>query len=130
MYSRSSGREVRIPHNYSGNAFNPRSSTPVEDLTRKRTPQSRTENRAMELPPASVAQKEEPLFPDGQECETAETEHNSRIAEAKHSKPSIQSPIGDLGTEEILLIAIALIIFQSGKDTELALILLALLFVG
>lgn len=47
------------------------------------------------------------------------------------NKPfSLLSPIGDLGTEEILLIALALIIFQSGKEPELALILLALLFIN
>ena len=47
------------------------------------------------------------------------------------SKPfSILSPIGALGTEELLLIALALIIFQSGNEPELALILLALLFIN
>ena len=43
---------------------------------------------------------------------------------------SIFSPIGALGTEELLLIALALIIFQSGKEPELALLLLALLFIN
>ena len=47
----------------------------------------------------------------------------------KKSGSSLLSPIGALGTEEILLIALALIIFQNGKDPDLALILLALLFI-
>lgn len=58
-------------------------------------------------------------------------EKNERNEKDQDKKPfSILSPIGALGTEELLLIALALIIFQSGKEPELALLLLALLFIN
>ena len=117
MYSRSSGRDLRVPHNYGGNAFGIRGSTPVEDLTRRRPPSPTLEASAEEYDPRDTA-KEENKEPQ------AITEGKSR---QKASPPL--SPIGELGTEELLLIALALIIFQSGKEPQLALILLALLFV-
>ena len=58
-------------------------------------------------------------------------EKNEKNEGDNDKKPfSILSPIGALGTEELLLIALALIIFQSGKEPELALLLLALLFIN
>ena len=55
---------------------------------------------------------------------------NHEETEHKEKKAPILSPFGELGTEELLLIALALIVFGSGKEPDLALILLALLFIN
>ena len=118
MYSRSSARDPRIPHNYGGNAFGIRGSTPVEDLTRKRPSSPQPEHQHIEeydgrevLPPSQGSRP------------------SAKSTEGEKATASFTSPIGELGTEELLLIALALIIFQSGKESQLSLILLALLFV-
>lgn len=117
MYSRSSGRDLRVPHNYGGNAFGIRGSTPVEDLTRRRPPSPPLEASAEEY-----GGRETPV------AESDSAQHEPHRQEAKKELPTL-SPIGEIGAEELLLIALALIIFQSGKEPQLALILLALLFV-
>ena len=116
MYSRSSGRDLRVPHNYGGSAFGIRGSTPVEDLTRRRPPYPTLEASAEEY--------------DGRETQGAEAARPQQTADVKSEKhlPTF-SPIGEIGAEELLLIALALLIFQNGKEPQLALILLALLFV-
>ncbi len=45
-------------------------------------------------------------------------------------KTSLFPSLSSIGTEELLLIAIALMVFQGGKEPDLALILLALLFIN
>ena len=76
-------------------------------------------------------------FSEDDECEERGTSRHDvepcdQCSEKKEDKKpfSLLSPIGALGTEEILLIALAHIIFQSNKEPELALILLALLFIN
>ena len=117
MYSRSSGRDLRVPHNYGGNAFGIRGSTPVEDLTRRRP----------SAPPLEASAEEYDLRDTPRGVAGAQPSATAEKSEQK-SAP-VLAPIGELGTEELLLIALALIIFQSGKEPQLALILLALLFV-
>ncbi len=118
MYSRPQNKDFRVPHNYSGNIFNTRQmpSTPVEDLTHKR-PQ----------PPPYQEQpsSEENTYENTDACDTTQ-----EVATAAPKNNSLFSPFGSLGTEELLLIALALIVFQGGKEPELALILLALLFIN
>ncbi len=109
MYSRPPRQDLRVPHNYSGSIFDsrPTPATPVEDLTTKHRPA--------------------PIQPPEQECAAESTAEE--ICEKKADAP-ILSAFGDLGSEELLLIALALIIFQGGKDPQLGLILLALLFIN
>ncbi len=118
MYSRPQNKDFRVPHNYSGNIFNTRQmpSTPVEDLTHKR-PQ----------PPPYQEQltSDEHTYEDTDACNTTQN-----AAAAAQKNTSLLAPLGSLGTEELLLIALALIVFQGGKEPELALILLALLFIN
>ncbi len=140
MYSRQGdGRgEIALPPNYSGNAFRQRRAN--VHLTPERRPQSpsygkdRREAREREQLPSQPQQR----FDEAQGIPLEETQINEKAAKESEEKTaevsalpqSLLSPLGSLGTEEILLLALALIIFQSGKDPELALILLALLFVN
>ena len=148
MYSRQSNRDFRIPVNYGGSVFDRKSasmSTPVEDLTVKR--HTERASRIYPLPPQEYASPEPECeqAPENEECceccECSECERrceekddreqsDKREIAAQSKKGSLLSPIGELGTEEILLIALALIIFQGGNDPELSLILLALLFIS
>ena len=128
MYSRPSSRDFRVPTNYGGSAFRDNTPTQAEDLTRRH--QSRVEDtpesERCENCPKVNAEKEEME-------EMGATEQKDRAdapKKAEGAENSLFSPLGALGSEEILLIALALIIFQSGKEPELALILLALLFIN
>ncbi len=133
MYSRPQRQDPRVPYNYGGSIFGSRAepSTPVEDLTRRRPTHEQKHK------PAPEAIYEEPAdgYPEPflQNVEASNEEDEApQQKEAAASTPtsSIFSPIGALGTEELLLIALALIVFQGGKEPELALILLALLFIN
>ena len=135
MYSRQSRRELHIQPNYGGSVFDRKSaalSTPVEDLTLHR--QSEHPPRTYSIPQNDYEQyeQEEEAHQDCAccECEHTPTKKCEKEADEKKKSAPLLSPIGELGTEEILLIAIALIIFQSGNDPELSLILLALLFIN
>ncbi len=129
MYSRSHNRDMRVPPNYGGSMFNAQQNapTPVQDMTRKSPP-----------PPASVPLPP-PDYPPYIEKELAEEIPEQAEGHAEETVPvsahsrdngSLLSPFGSLGSEELLLLALALIIFQGGKEPDLALILLALLFIS
>lgn len=135
MYSRPPNRDIRIPHNYGGSIFERNTSTPVQDLTRRRpSPQTPQAPPLTDFPPTpsqeetlqSALDNSEQSYDNNEDNAPTEQENSSSN---KKSGSSLLSPIGALGTEEILLIALALIIFQNGKDPDLALILLALLFI-
>lgn len=125
MYSRSH-RDVRIPPNYGGSMFSAarREHTPVEDLTRKPFVPA----PIREEDPIVLDEVEEILDQNGEECEKEEA--SAPVIAPSRGKHSLLSPLGNLGSEELLLIALALIIFQGGKEPDLALILLALLFIN
>lgn len=130
MYSRASDRPsdgIRIPQNYSGSIFRQQRNPPTAAM------------RADEENEPSYAEtaEQEPFAPPygkEQNTETVDARAPNVLAEADTSRgeaeASLLSPLGSLGTEELLLIALALIIFQSGKEPQLALILLALLFIN
>ena len=118
MYSRSSAKNLRVPHNYGGSTFSSHGTTPVEDLTRKRPPS----------PHVAEYQAHFEDIPKNSEKQDSISLPEDCPQPKSHATP-VLSPLGELGTEELLLIALALIIFQSGKEPQLALILLALLFV-
>lgn len=124
MYSRQHNREMRLPPNYGGSRFSPgkRELTPVQDLTKKAPVQPVRE----EIP---VYETEEPQSAEEILEETCEEEAQDSVAVVPKEKRSVLSPLGNLGTEELLLLALALIIFQGGKEPDLALILIALLFI-
>lgn len=124
MYSRPPNRDSRIPPNYGGSMFSRNNTvTPVENLTHKRITPPQTHE-----PPTDVVEEdiyETPIHTEEQ------TEGSSvEVCSTAEEKRSLLSPLGHLGTEELLLLALALIIFQDGKEPELALILLALLFIN
>ena len=136
MYSRQD-RSIRVPHNYGGSIFSgEQPPTPVEDRTRKspsvppRT-QHRQEYKEREEQYEQMECKDQAEQTECAECahecaHECECEHNGKPEACQ--KPPIHSLLAELGTEEILLIALALIVFGNGKEPELALILLALLF--
>ena len=126
MYLRSN-RDMRIPRNYSGNAFSDRTSipTPAKDMTRPKTHYAAPEKPSdvIEVPPSGA-----PYEQSTEEC--SECDKGAPTSTPVQKSSPVLSPFGELGSEELLLIALALIIFQNGKDPDLALILLALLFVS
>lgn len=134
MYSRPPNRDIRIPLNYGGSIFERNTSTPVQDLTRRRpSPQTPQAPPLTDFSPTPSQEETLQSALDNSEQsydneDNAPTEQENSSSNKK-SGSSLLSPIGALGTEEILLIALALIIFQNGKDPDLALILLALLFI-
>ncbi len=117
MYSRPQNKDFRVPHNYSGSIFGSRQapSTPIEDLTHRRT-----------APPSEQVREQIGECP----CDDRECCSPQEAASEVPKSTSLFSPFGALGSEELLLIALALIVFQGGKEPELALILLALLFIA
>ncbi len=123
MYSRPQRQDLRVPHNYSGSIFDSRSTTPtpVEDLTHRR-------------PPSEVQENDTEKQPIEEKLGYALPEKNEGEASHRDTSPDKPAPLlsafGSLGSEEILLIILALIVFQGGKDPELGLILLALLFIN
>ena len=128
MYSRQD-RDIRVPHNYGGSIFGGRGQppTPVEDRTRKRPPapphtEPEYRNESSDGYGEAVERSTEQICDDCTECTQCHEAHENS------SKPLPRSPLADIGTEEILIIALALIVFGNGKEPELALILLALLF--
>ncbi len=124
MYSRQHNRDMRLPPNYGGSRFSSakRELTPVQDLTKKTPVQPIRED----IP---VYETEEPQSTEEILEETCEEEARDAVAVVAKEKRAVLSPLGNLGTEELLLLALALIIFQGGKEPDLALILLALLFI-
>lgn len=133
MYSRQNdrSRDMRIPRNYSGNVI---FSAPTEDIPTK---QHAPKDQAIRRRQGAVAEAPELIaeapreFSDTHEPSDATQESATPEKSGLDSAPaSLLSPIGALGTEELLIIALALIIFQGGKEPELALLLLALLFIN
>ena len=166
MYSRPNDarhRDMRIPPNYGGNAFNRRETTPpavsekmfsdrdegIKVTSNRRPPSTRpptyqqpsvkngyTEEDIAELDNAGDDSTSDDICPvcewngDRTEKEERHEQEEKKCAETTKKPISILSPLNNLGTEELLLIALALIVFQGGKDPDLALILLALLFIN
>ena len=140
MYSRQNdrNRDLRIPRNYSGNVIfsDPTSDDPIKQHTPRDVPMRKRYADNTEKPRSFAEQEEnineinEKTTPDN-EIEFVTADDAESETEPQKSKPaSLLSPIGALGSEELLLIALALIIFQGGKEPEVALLLLALLFIN
>ena len=142
MYSRQNdrNRDLRIPRNYSGNVIF--ASQTAEDTIKqhvaKELPVRKKYTDAAEKPRAYVVEQdasadesEQIRESDEREIEFVAPTDDESVKESQETKAtSLRSPIGALGSEELLLIALALIIFQGGKEPEIALLLLALLFIN
>ena len=138
MYSQSyfpQGKEISLPDNYDGTAFSD------DNFQNERTPK------------IEARQNEIKFSPKDEECESPsdalEAENEECIARTKESRGGLfgidlkgmfSSLFGgnrfssivpkDFGTEEILIIGIALfLLFSSERDIECALLLLALIFI-
>ena len=124
MYSRQHSRDMRLPPNYGGSRFSSakKELTPVQDLTKK-TPVRMSYEETL------LYEEEGDHTPVEFEEEPCEKDAPEAVAVVSKEKRSLLSPLGNLGTEELLLLALALIIFQGGKEPDLALILIALLFI-
>ena len=141
MYSRQNdrSRDLRIPRNYSGNVIfsDPTNDDPIKQHTpkdlpiRKRYAESAERQNAYTEQDAASIEPEQATGADVREIEFVEPTEDGAPQERTEAKAaSLLSPIGALGSEELLLIALALIIFQGGKEPEIALLLLALLFIN
>ena len=140
MYSRPTNRakELRIPLNYGGSAFlrTPPYPTPSSDPPPKEHIGKQYDLKASKkpAPPDNAPTIDERVaaatcLDERKNCER----ENEAVKEAEGTQKSASSlfpSTTSISTEDILLIALALIIFQGGKDIELALILLALLFIS
>ena len=132
MYSRPQSRDIRVPINYGGSIFGAEHSTPVKDYTKKRYAPPHVIKYAQQAATQDIEEQNEVDVEAEEKQAFAEQPHIQSASPSRelHETKSIFSPVGALGTEEILLIALALIIFQSGNDPEISLILLALLFIN
>ena len=141
--------EVKIPENYSGNAFS-RGSQYSEMPPPIRTQPTRHESLRADIPPDElrelpISEKEEPIFE--QKETTEEITQNgaeptrqvgSSIFSSLLPKTDISShfPFGHgIGSEELLILAVMLLVFLSGNergelDSEFLLLLGLLLFAG
>ena len=121
------GEGIRIPDNYSGNAFHGDSLTPappVEPITEDTAP---TEQGGPDEPPRAVPE----VLP--------EKEIKEHVPVMKKSSPfsSLLPPkipgtreglLGDVGIEELVIIGILILLSQSETDDDILLLLVLLLF--
>ena len=105
-----------------------RDMTPVKDLTRRSSPHAPVREEAPIVAEETVPEPQESPY---ESVENESTQEEAlQVSSHVKEKSSLLSPLGNLGSEELLLLALALIIFQGGKEPDLALILLALLFIN
>ena len=141
VYSRQreGANAVTPPPNYSGNAFRARRASVVlppekQNATHKYSSERRADKNDEPLLGFPIPHAHEPPISDKPISEPCDTTVQPLPPSEPTPPPvnlpnSLLSPLGSLGTEEMLLICLALIVFQSGDAPDLALILLALLFV-
>lgn len=140
MYSRPNrSKDLRVPLNYGGSAFMRTPSFPsaAEDPPPKEHIGRQYDTRSQKkLPPQmentdiEEIEKNEDIVPHKDTCEHCEQCKDMKYEVPKEEKRSSLFPaINSISSEDLLLIALALMIFQGEKEPELALILLALLFI-
>lgn len=125
MYSRQkdASGDLRVPRNYSGNVI---FSPPRADIPTK-------QHAPRDLPPRQRGAERDATEISDRQDNAAEPAAQAAVEQRKtpdEPTKSPLSPLSSIGTEELLLIALALIVFQGGKEPELALLLLALLFIS
>ena len=119
MYTRSHGRfprGMRVPENYSGNAFRVESEHPiVEDPSTGEAPVTEREQEAAE------ARAKEEAAPAG-----------LSLPRFRFSSGGLLSRLtgGGIGFEELLLVGLILLLSEDGGNDDLILLLILLLFVS
>ena len=128
--------DIQIPVGYKGNAFAPPPSSPTpSSYTRTHSSPEGAKISATAL--ERLSQLSEPPKPPQALAPTEAHEEVAACEICEKKEPAakesalggILSPAGSLDAEELLILALALIIFQGGKENELALLLIALLFI-
>lgn len=123
---------INIPIGYRGNAFSPAARESRSSFTPNKAPPGDYEKRdslpCKNIIGSSLPADSKPSQRAGDSSEDAYTEVKE-VAKGGSVLAKILSPEGSFEAEELLLLALALIIFQGGKENELALLLLALLFI-
>ena len=152
--------EIELPPNYGGSVFGRRESAPrfipPQGMTARRPTREYAppavlseHHKAPEYEDLKSGEKPvQEVKYDIPCCEATSQEHNGQYnnecdsdcekcphkPESEKRKNEKKAPLfpslSSIGTEELLLIAIALMVFQGGKEPDLALILLALLFIN
>lgn len=130
MYTRPTpnGREeLRIPENYSGNAFHGDALTPappVELPPETEPPAAKeTDTRAEETLPVVLPTREEPKeTPVMKKASPFSSLLPPRLAGTRGGL------LGDIGIEELLIIGVLILLSQSETDDDILLLLVLLLF--
>ncbi len=132
MYSRSSFQDqnepYRIPDNYRGNAFGSGNDQPEP-------PVLSPETDACPLPVDGEPKDTPPPEPeDTQSCIAQKKSPPSLLSTLLPPKPkgfhsgTVGGVLGDIGTEELLILGIILLLSQNNSDDDILLLLLLLLF--
>ena len=120
--------KINVPIGYKGTAFSHPGHKPP-DTTLKPSPAKIEKDIDLkeEIKPLSSEQRLTEETHDKESFDICE----QRVVpnDKKNNTSSIFSSEGGLSAEELLILALALIVFQGGKENELALLLLALLFI-
>ena len=159
MYVRPSNtgaRTIKLPENYSGNAFS--SHSPYSDMP----PPTRTTQPRSDIPPEAVGTDTRSVFRQESGQTSVQTERHEEVF-ANEENENVHSPVGTapslpassifssllprsdlskhfpfghgIGSEELLILAVMLMVFLSGNekgeiDSEFLLLLGLLLFAG
>ncbi len=119
MYSRSAsgrgGNDYRIPDNYRGNAFSP--LTPPQEPLQKEQPEQ-------------IGNTQETAPEEQKKAENAiETKPTLLLSSLLPPKPTgLHGILGNIGTEELLILGIILLLSGSETDDDILLLLILLLF--
>lgn len=120
-----SGSRINLPIGYRGSAFPHavQQGSSSAAMHKKTSEEYKNHSSAPSLPTGSLK------LPEKFDEEKESVEKDKGPSKSGSVLQKILSPEGSLETEDLLLLALALIIFQSGKENELALLLIALLFI-
>ena len=136
MYTKPQGRyphSLRVPENYSGNAFPPSnaSTVPTPSQAREAPPAPNTERTLDAIPsPAVEHEFSAPPPPPPPSEEKASPTGAHPAYRPRFGLSSLFSRFGkDGGMEELLIIGLILLLAEDGKNDDLILLLILLLFV-
>ena len=133
MYTKPQGRyphSLRVPENYSGNAFPASYPTPVSPPPKSELPAPHAE-RALDAIPSDAVKHEPSTPPPPPPSEENAAPTGAHPAyRPRWGLSSLFSRFGkDGGMEELLIIGLILLLAEDGKNDDLILLLILLLFV-